>query len=274
LINYVNKRVKEGNILGVQSDIEIPTFSGMTEEEAKRAQELSFEDEEDEKNIVDELDVEKMGALVDMLRSIFGDDLDEVLKEFALKGAGAEITVEGKKKRIMEYIIEKLKFGNFPEIIKITGLTDDKGKKEILALLRRLTPELRNDLLEYTRSGKKPEKRPASSLDANILQLIKDSGSRQADFMLAVDRCKSVVGGEPGFAEETAPTKGGKKGDKKSPAGKWGSLMTQVSKIIFVHRDNEDARNAIGEKIKDPKWLLREALIQLRRFDELKELGL
>jgi len=273
LINYVNERIKAGDILDINNKTEIPTFSGMSQAEADREQELRLEDEEDEASTVDELDLDKMGSLASMLRNILGDNLENALKEFVANGSGADISIEGKRQKFLDFISEKLRLGNFSEVISITGLGDEAGKKKLLSLLRRMTPEMRNDVLEYVRNGKQPEKRLASSLSSEILKLIKDSGSRMADFMLAVDRCRPIVGSEPGFVEQTTVEKGKKNTDKKVDS-KWGSLMTQVAKIVSLCRSNETVKSVIGEKVNDPRWLLREALIQLRRFDEIKELGL
>ncbi|OGH89980.1 MAG: hypothetical protein A2537_02560 [Candidatus Magasanikbacteria bacterium RIFOXYD2_FULL_36_9] len=273
LIEYVNDRIAQGDIIGVAKTQKIQEFSGLTEKQVKDATEDSTSDEDEDDEF--EFTPEKGRFVYEIFSEIFGGDVGTVLEEYKRNGAAAKVTFGGSTKKLKELLIEQFKNRQFDQIIQITGESGQHGAKYLIGLLFKNFDSIASDLIDLSRGVTIAEK-PKSVFDKIKIKEIDSTNVGMADFTESFDQCKIVVGDQPGFEEQTKVENSdtSAKKLKKLNTTEWGSVLLRVAKI--KKNITGDAQNKIvfESKLKDAKWLVKEALIQLKKYKLIKDLGL
>ncbi|MFA6423878.1 MAG: hypothetical protein WCV83_01025 [Candidatus Magasanikbacteria bacterium] len=272
LIEYVNQRIADNEVRGILKTQKIQEFAGLTEKQVKEATEDSgYEDAEDEL----ELTSEKERLIFEIFRDIFGSDLSKVLEEYKRNGLGANVVFGGSTKKLRDILIEQFKSKTFDQILRITDESGQGGAKILMTELSKRYELLGTDMLELSRGATLADK-PKSQFDIAKHKEIGNINVQLANFTLAFNLCKDLLGAQPGFVEQTnvdgADTVAKKM--QKLDTTDWGSALLRVAKIIKFIGSDAGLKTRFSAQSKDPKWLAKEALIQLKKFKLIKDLGL
>ncbi len=290
LINYVNERIEDkenidGGVEGIDRGVKV-TYKGMSEDQIK-AELLDMTQDEIEAEKIDSMEPEEQKSFVALMNKIFPDNTENALQAFLDEGERAQVQVGAETKIFIEYIQEKLRSGNFSEIAGIVGTKDDKaGKEKLIKLLKRMTREMKEDVVKLIRTGEIQDKREVSSIDKEIKEMIDQQALVDEDMNVLglAENQKALIECAPlikpfdpdAIGEQELPDGSGRRELAiKDPHNRgWADVMNKMAQIKLAIKNNERVRSAIGMKAKEPKWLLREALILGRKFELLKALSL
>lgn len=288
LINYVNERIKAGDIEGIKSNVKV-TYEGMTQAQADQELQDKTEDElAAEQGEIANLEPKHQKSFVALMKKIFRDDTEAVLQNFADNGVDAEITVNKRKEIFSEYLKEHLRSGEFKELSEITGSANEhEQKSRFFVFIKRLAPEMRADILQLAKTDKVQPGRPESEFSKEIVKLINEEDvitetgemAGLAEFQKALgDSAELITQFDPTAIEEKVGAGGLKELRLVDPNKKgWAKILHQMKMILLAYRNNEKVRNAIGNNINDQKWLLRQSIILSRvsrKTELLKDLKL
>lgn len=200
LIDYVNRRIRKGEITGVASETSIPGFEGMTKDQLAKADEdmAGMLEQDIENEFLRKVSTNQLKSHSHLFRKIFGDHSEKVAENFMDKGLETVVKDGENSYDMIDYVDVKLRgmsFKNPEDYMDLVEpsqelLNEDEARKHISAFLRSLaeiTPEERASVESSNLdSAKKQETLENLTKQKNkyrklFHQMVKETGKQQAD---------------------------------------------------------------------------------------------